>query len=57
MGTAISGVDDILLGRYLGFWSPWSSLFSLSTPSEERDGPAKGEDRGVRGLRWGCGDR
>ena len=29
MGTAISGVDEILFGRYLGFWFPWSSLVKL----------------------------
>lgn len=51
MGATMSGVDEILFGRYLGFWLRSSSLFSLSTWSEERDGPAKGEDRGVLGLR------
>ena len=51
MGSTISGVDEILFGRYLGFLFP-SSSFSVSTWSEDREGPAKGEDLGVRGLRW-----
>ena len=26
MGANMSGMDEILFGRYLGFWSPSSSL-------------------------------
>lgn len=57
MGSTMSGVDEILFGRYLGFLSPSPSPFSVSTWSEDKEGPAKGEDRGVRGLRCGWGDR
>lgn len=53
----MSGVDEILFGRYLGFWPPCSSLVSPPACSDDREGPAKGEDRGVRGLRRGWGAR
>jgi len=31
MGSSMSGVDEILFGRYLGFLFPSSSPFSVST--------------------------
>jgi hypothetical protein len=56
LSCGVSGVNEILFGRYLGFWLP-PSPFSLLTSSEERDGPANGEDRGGLGFRWEYGER